>query len=80
MPQYNLIYLIFPLKNEVNEADGVGDTLLLRLFCQKNEVENEVFIVISRHNVTESTNVSTDCAGFQRDRFSLFPFSFLSIE
>jgi len=37
-----------------------GDALLLRLFCQKNEVKNEVFISISRHNVTQSTNVSTD--------------------
>ena len=37
--------------------------LLLRLFRQKNEVENvekEVIILIL-YNVTESTNVSTDC-------------------
>ena len=46
-------------QNVVNEVDVVGNVLLLRLFCQKNEVENEVFISINCHNVTQSTNVST---------------------
>ena len=68
----NLIYLIDTecrqnKENEVNKVDVAWDAFLLRLFCQKNEVENEVFILISRYNVTESTNVSTD-----RDEIPVF--------
>jgi len=38
----------------------VWHPVLLRLFCQKNEVENEVVFSISRHHVTQSTNMSTN--------------------
>jgi len=47
-------------QNEVNEVNIVGRRFATEVVCQKNEVENEVFISISRLHVTESTNVSTD--------------------
>ena len=49
----------FDTENEVNEVRRLGDFWLLRLFCKKNEVKNEVFPDQSRSTVRNERCVDT---------------------